>query len=47
LAVGDRVWFRHSKSGELAERVNEYQLVDDGRIVAATPTYRGEGRAFL
>ena len=47
LAVGDRVWFRHSKSGELAERVNEYQLVDGGRIVAATSTYRGEGRAFL
>jgi D-serine deaminase-like pyridoxal phosphate-dependent protein len=47
LAVGDRVWFRHSKSGELAERLDEYQLIEDDRIVATTPTYRGEGKAFL
>lgn len=47
LAVGDRVWFRHSKSGELAERVDRYLLIEDGRIVGETPTYRGEGRAFL
>ena len=47
LGVGERVWFRHAKSGELAERVNEYQLVEGDRIVAATPTYRGEGKAFL
>ncbi|GAA1993162.1 alanine racemase [Microbacterium pumilum] len=47
LAVGDRVWFRHSKSGELAERVDRYHLVDDGAVVGVAPTYRGEGRAFL
>jgi D-serine deaminase-like pyridoxal phosphate-dependent protein len=47
LAVGDRVWFRHSKSGELAERVDTYQLVEGARIVATAPTYRGEGHAFL
>ena len=47
LAVGDRVWFRHAKSGELAERVDRYHLVEDGRIVGETPTYRGEGRTFL
>ena len=47
LKVGDRVWFRHSKSGELAERVDRYHLVDDGAIVGETPTYRGEGKAFL
>jgi D-serine deaminase-like pyridoxal phosphate-dependent protein len=47
LAVGDRVWFRHSKSGELAERVDTYQLVEEDRIVATAPTYRGEGHAFL
>ena len=45
--VGDRVWFRHSKSGELAERVDRYHLVDDDRIVGEAPTYRGEGKAFL
>ncbi|GAA1939903.1 amino acid deaminase/aldolase [Microbacterium aoyamense] len=47
LAVGDRVWFRHSKSGELAERIDRYLLIDGDRIVAELPTYRGEGKAFL
>ncbi|MEN2740102.1 alanine racemase [Microbacterium sp. X-17] len=47
LRVGDRVWFRHAKSGELAERVTEYHLVDGDRRVGAVPTYRGENRAFL
>lgn len=47
LRVGDRVWFRHAKSGELAERVEQYLLVDGDAVVGSTPTYRGEGRAFL
>lgn len=47
LAIGDRVWFRHAKAGELCERVNELHLVHDGAVVASVPTYRGEGRAFL
>lgn len=47
LAVGDRVWFRHAKSGELAERVDAYHLVEGDRPVGVTPTYRGEGKAFL
>ena len=47
LRVGDRVWLRHSKSGELSERVNEFQVVDGDRVVATLPTYRGEGKAFL
>ena len=47
LAVGDRVWFRHAKSGELAERTDRYHLVDDGEVVGEASTYRGEGKAFL
>ncbi|SCF39265.1 D-serine deaminase, pyridoxal phosphate-dependent [Micromonospora viridifaciens] len=47
LRVGDRVWFRHAKAGELCERVNELHLVDGDEVVATVPTYRGEGRAFL
>lgn len=47
LHVGDRVWFRHAKSGELAERVETYHLVSGDRIVGELPTYRGEGKAFL
>lgn len=47
LRVGDRVWFRHAKAGELAEHVNELHLVEDGRVTEVVPTYRGEGHAFL
>jgi D-serine deaminase-like pyridoxal phosphate-dependent protein len=46
LRPGDRVWFRHAKAGELCEHVNELQLVG-GDTAAPTPTYRGEGHAFL
>jgi len=47
LRIGDRVWFRHAKSGEPAERVERFQLVADGEVVGELPTYRGEGKAFL
>jgi len=47
LRVGDRVWFRHAKSGEPAERILSYHLVADGAVVDELPTYRGEGKAFL
>lgn len=43
LRVGDRVWFRHAKAGELAERVSVFHLVAGDRVVAEVPTYRGEG----
>ncbi|MDT0528123.1 amino acid deaminase/aldolase [Micromonospora sp. DSM 115977] len=47
LRVGDRVWFRHAKAGELCEHVNELHLVEGDAVVATVPTYRGEGHAFL
>ncbi|MFF0149952.1 amino acid deaminase/aldolase [Micromonospora sp. NPDC005203] len=47
LRVGDRVWFRHAKAGELCERVNELHLVEGDVVAATIPTYRGEGQAFL
>ncbi len=46
LAVGDQVWFRHAKAGELCERVDTVHLVEAGEVVASVPTYRGEGRNF-
>jgi D-serine deaminase-like pyridoxal phosphate-dependent protein len=47
LRPGDRVWMRHAKAGELAERLAEYHLADPGEAVARTvPTYRGEGQCF-
>lgn len=47
LRVGDRVWFRHAKAGELCERVNKLHLIEGDAVVATVPTYRGEGHAFL
>ncbi len=47
LALGDRVWFRHAKAGELAERFEEFLLVRGSEIVDRVPTYRGEGKTFL
>ncbi len=46
LRVGDRVWLRHAKAGELCERFDTVHLVDGDRLVASVPTYRGEGKAF-
>lgn len=47
LRVGDRVWLRHTKAGEISEHLNEFAMVDGDRIVDTMPTYRGEGKAFL
>ena len=47
LRVGDRVWFRHAKAGELCERFDVVHLVRGGELVGTVPTYRGEGKTFL
>jgi D-serine deaminase-like pyridoxal phosphate-dependent protein len=46
LRVGDRVYLRHAKAGELCERFNSVLLVEGDRVVDEVPTYRGEGQAF-
>lgn len=46
LAIGERVWFRHAKAGELGERFDTIQVIDGGAVVASAPTYRGEGKTF-
>ncbi|KOV53124.1 alanine racemase [Streptomyces sp. AS58] len=47
LLIGDKVWFRHAKAGELCERFDALSLVEGDRVTATVPTYRGEGRTFL
>jgi len=46
LRLGDVVWFRHAKAGELCEHVDALHLVGPDGEVTSTPTYRGEGRSF-
>ena len=46
LRIGDRVWMRGAKAGELLERFDVVHLVAGGELVATVPSYRGEGRNF-
>ncbi|MEV0118015.1 amino acid deaminase/aldolase [Streptomyces sp. NPDC050844] len=47
LLIGDTVWFRHAKAGEMCERFDELHLVEGDRVTATVLTYRGEGHTFL
>lgn len=46
ISLGDRIWFRHAKAGELAERFTHLALVDGVAVVGEAATYRGEGQCF-
>jgi D-serine deaminase-like pyridoxal phosphate-dependent protein len=47
LRIGDRVYLRHAKAGELCERFDALYLIEGDRVVDEVPTYRGEGLTFL
>ena len=47
LRIGDKVWFRHAKSGEICEHVDALEVLDGGQRVGRALTYRGEGKAFV
>ena len=47
LKIGDLVFFRHAKAGELCERFNDLILVRENKIEQIVPTYRGEQKCFL
>ena len=47
LRIGDRVWLRHAKAGELCEHFAQLHLIEGDRISSTVPTYRGEGKTFL
>ncbi|SED18145.1 D-serine deaminase, pyridoxal phosphate-dependent [Nocardioides exalbidus] len=46
LQIGDLVWFRHAKSGELFEHVRDVHLVRGEAVTDVVPSYRGHGLAF-
>lgn len=46
LRVGDRVWLRHAKAGELCERFTDVHLLSGTALTGSAATYRGEGRSF-
>ena len=47
LQIGDCVYMRHTKAGELCEHFESLYLVEGDEIVDQLPTYRGEGKTFL
>src|SRR4051794_11004119 len=47
LGVGDSVYLRHAKAGELCERFPALHLIEGDQVVDVVPTYRGEGQTFL
>ncbi|MCF6379536.1 amino acid deaminase/aldolase [Nocardioides KLBMP 9356] len=46
LKIGDLVWFRHAKSGELFEHVRDVHLLAGETVTEVVPSYRGCGLAF-
>jgi D-serine deaminase-like pyridoxal phosphate-dependent protein len=47
LNIGDPVFLRHAKAGELCERFTRLLLVTNGAIVDEVTTYRGDGQCFI
>lgn len=47
LQLGDTIIFRHSKAGEICERFQELDIVQDGQLIDKWETYRGDGKCFL
>ena len=47
LQVGDTVWLRHAKAGELCERFQTLHAFREGNYLGPFKTYRGDGQCFL
>jgi D-serine deaminase-like pyridoxal phosphate-dependent protein len=47
LRIGQNVYLRHAKAGELCERFDSLLLLSGSEIADEVPTYRGEGRCEL
>lgn len=47
LELGDPIFMRHSKAGELCERFEHLYYISNNGIVGETTTYRGDGLCYL
>ncbi len=45
--LGDPVFFRHAKAGELLERFNTIHVIEGDKITKTFSSYRGDGQCFL
>ncbi len=46
VELGDYVWCRHAKAGELCEHFNQLSVYRDSELTDEWLTYRGDGKAF-
>lgn len=47
LSLGDPLFMRHAKAGELCEHFTHLLLISDGAVIDKVTTYRGDGHCFL
>lgn len=47
VRLGDLVFFRHPKSGELCERFSTLHLIQDDKKIQEVSTYRGDGQQWM
>ncbi|TKI58413.1 amino acid deaminase/aldolase [Brevibacillus antibioticus] len=47
LELGDPIFFRHAKAGELCERFTRLYCISGGKIIEEVTTYRGDGLCSL
>jgi len=47
LEIGDPVFFRHCKAGELCERFTQLAVMKNDEVVDHISTYRGDGKCFV
>ncbi|MFY0518136.1 amino acid deaminase/aldolase [Lysinibacillus sp. UGB7] len=45
--IGDTMYFRHAKAGELCERFQVLHLIREDKYIGNYATYRGDGQCFL
>lgn len=46
IQLGDPIFMRHSKAGEICERFNHIQVLIDKKNIITVNTYRGNGKCF-
>ena len=47
VEIGDTIYMRHAKAGELCERFQVLHAIEGGQYVGPIKTYRGDGQCFL
>jgi D-serine deaminase-like pyridoxal phosphate-dependent protein len=47
LQLGDPIFMRHSKAGEVCERFNKIHILVDEKNILSVNTYRGNGKCFM